>query len=166
MGTRSGDLDPGAVLYLLQLQRMSAADLNTLVNRWAVLLGVSGRGAAMRDLLAREAEDRHAAEAVALVCYQARRLVGALAAVLGGLDTLIVTGGIGGHAAPVRERICTGREFLGIRLDPRRNVDHAPIISHDSARVTVRVMKVDEGLMIARQTCRLIAQRGAHGVSV
>jgi acetate kinase len=119
-GTRSGDLDPGVVLYLLQLQRMSAAHLNTLVNRRAVLLGVSGRGADMRDLLAREAEDRHAAEAVALVCYQARRFVGALAAVLGGLDTLIVTGWIGGHAAPVRERICAGREFLGIRLDPRR----------------------------------------------
>ena len=76
------------------------------------------------------------------------------------------TGGIGEHAAPVRERICAGLEFLGIRLDPRRNVDHAPFISHDSARATVRVMKADEGLMIARQTDRLIAQRGAHDVSV
>ena len=125
MGTRPGDLDPGVLLYLLTERRMTPAALNELVNRQAGLLGVSGISADMRDLLERESADGHAAEAVALFCYQARKYLGALAAVLGGLDTLVFTGGIGEHAASVRLRICEGLEFLGIRTGPDRNATHA-----------------------------------------
>jgi acetate kinase len=158
MGTRCGDLDPGVLLYLLQAQGMDPAALNELVNRQAGLLGVSGSSADMHDLLDREPTDPHAAEAIELFCYQARKFLGALSAVLGGLETLIFTGGIGEHAAAVRQRICTGLDFLGIQLDPRRNEVHGPIISHDGSPVTVRVMRTDEDRMIARHTYRLVAR--------
>lgn len=160
MGTRPGDLDPGVLLYLSAERGMAPAALNELVNRRAGLLGVSGISADMRDLLEREATDGHAAEAVALFCYQARKHLGALAAVMGGLDTLVFNGGIGEHAAAVRRRIAEGLEFLGIRIDPRRNEAHAPVISPDGSSVTVRVMKTDEELMIARHTRELIEESG------
>jgi acetate kinase len=157
MSTRSGDLDPGVLLYLLQSQGMDPAALNRLVNRQAGLLGISAISADMRDLLDKESTDPRAAEAIALFCYQARKFLGALSAALGGLDTLIFTGGIGEHAAPIRQRICADMAFLGIQLEPRRNEAHAAIISRDGSPVTVRVMKTNEDLMIARHTYRLIA---------
>jgi acetate kinase len=106
----------------------------------------------MRDLLARESANAPAAEAIALFCSQARKYLGALVAALGGLDTLLFTGGIGEHAASVRLWICEGLEFLGIRLDPRGNEAHAPVIAWHSSAVTVRVMQTDEDLMSARHT--------------
>lgn len=157
MGTRSGDLDPGVLLYLLAERGMTPAALNELVNRQAGLLGVSGTSADMRDLLEKEATDRHAAEAVALFCYSAKKYLAGLAAVLGGLDTLVFTGGIGEHAAPVRQRIGDGLEFLGVRLDPQRNEAHAAVISPQGSSATVRVMKTDEDLMIARHTRKLMS---------
>jgi acetate kinase len=157
MGTRSGDLDPGVLVHLLEAQGTSPAALNRLVNHEAGLLGVSGLGADMRDLLSKEANDPRAADAIALFCYLARKSVGALAAVLGGLDTLIFTAGIGEHAAPVRERICHGLEFLDLELDAERNDRHAPIISRDGSRVVVRVMQTDEDLMIARHVRHLLS---------
>lgn len=155
MGTRSGDLDPGVLLYLLQAQGMDAARVNQLVNHQAGLLGVSGTSADMRDLLSREATDPCAAEAIALFCYQARKFVGALAAALGGVETLIFTGGMGERSATIRQRICAGLEFLGITLHTQRNEAHAPIIS-DGGNVVVRVMKTNEDLMIARHTYHLL----------
>src|SRR5215217_6936209 len=125
MGTRSGDLDPGVPLFLLEERGMSPTEVSDLLNKQAGLLGVSGTSADMRDLLEREPEDGRAAEAVALFCYQAKKFLGALAAALGGLDALVFTGGIGEHSAPVRERICEGLGFLGIRLDADRNAAHA-----------------------------------------
>ncbi|MBM2811045.1 MAG: acetate kinase, partial [Chloroflexi bacterium] len=166
MSTRSGDLDPGVLLYLLEFQRMSPVAINTLVNQQAGLLGVSEISGDMRDLLERESADPRAAEAIELFCYQAKKFLGALAAVLGGLDTLVFTGGIGEHAAPVRQSICAGLEFLGIDLDLDRNAAHAPVISHDGSRAVVRVMETDEDLMIARHTHRLIGPRGASDVSI
>ena len=118
MGTRSGDLDPGVLIHLLRSRRMEVDVLDALVNEESGLLGVSGTTSDMRDLLAREGEDRRAAEAVDLFCYVAKKHLGALVAALGGLDTLVFTGGIGEHAAPVRERICAGLGFLGVALDP------------------------------------------------
>lgn len=163
MGTRSGDLDPGVLLYLLQEQGLTPDELSALVNRESGLLGVSGSSADMRDLLEGESRDRDAAEAVALFCYQARKFLGALAAALGGLDTLVFTGGIGEHAAPIRERICAHLAFLGIALVPERNDAHAAVISSDDGRVTVRVMKTNEDLMIARHTACLLKQgEGTH----
>ena len=120
----------------------------------------------MRDLLARESTDGGAGEAVGSFCYAAKKSIGALAAVLGGLDTLVFTGGIGEAAAPVRERICAGLDFLGITLDPDRNLAHAPVISREGGAVTVRVLRTDEDLMIARHTARLIARKGAPDVSL
>jgi acetate kinase len=158
MGTRSGDLDPGVPLFLLEERGMSPTEVSDIVNKRAGLLGVSGTSADMRDLLDRQAYDGRAAEAVGLFCYQAKKFLGALAAALGGLDALLFTGGIGEHAAPVRERICEGLGFLGIRLDADRNAAHAPIISSEAAAVTVRVVPTDEDLMVARHTRRLIEQ--------
>src|SRR6185437_10924796 len=158
MGTRSGDISPGVLLYLLAEREMTPARLNVLLNRQSGLLGVSGISADMRDLLERESADAHAAEAVALFCYQARKYLGALAAVLGSLDTVVFTGGIGERAAAVRLRICDGLEFLGIRIDPHRNEAHAPVISREGGAATVRVMKTDEDLMIARHTRELISE--------
>jgi acetate kinase len=157
MGTRSGDLDPGVLVHLLQGQGMIPSALNRLVNHEAGLLGVSGLSADMRDLLDREPSDPHAADAVGLFCYLAQKSVGALVAALGGLDTLIFTAGIGEHSAPVRERICHGLEFFGVELDASRNARHAPIISRDGSRVVIRVMKTDEDLMIARHVRHLLS---------
>jgi len=156
MGTRSGDLDPSVPLFLLKGR--SLTEVSDLLNKQAGLLGVSGTSADMRDLLGRETDDGRAAEAVALFCYQAKKFLGALAAALGGLDALVFTGGIGEHSATVRERICDGLEFLGIRLDPDRNAAHARVISSDDATVRVRVVPTDEDLMVARHTRRLIEQ--------
>jgi acetate kinase len=159
MGTRSGDLDPSVPLFLLKERGLTPTEVSDLVNKQAGLLGVSETSADMRDLLDREAYDGRAAEAVALFCYQAKKFLGALAAALGGLDALVFTGGIGEHAAPVRERVCENLGFLGIRLDPERNAAHAPVISSDAAAVTVRVVPTDEDLMVARHTRRLIEQQ-------
>jgi acetate kinase len=120
---------------------------------------VSGLSGDMRDLLGKESTDPRAADAIALFCYLARKFVGALAAVLGGLDTLVFTAGIGEHAAPIRQRICAGFEFLGLELDVERNASHAPIISRDGSGVVVRVMRTDEDLMIARHVRHLLSTR-------
>ena len=156
MGTRSGDLDPGVLLHLLHDGTSSEA-LDRLVHHEAGLLGVSGVSGDMRDLLDQESTAPRAADAVALFCYVARKFLGGLVAVLGGLDTLVFTAGIGEHAVPVRERICAGLECFGVDLDPERNAKHAPIISRDGSRAVVRVMTTDEDLMIARHVRRLLS---------
>jgi acetate kinase len=158
MGTRSGDLDPSVPLFLLEERGLSPTEVSDLLNKQAGLLGVSGTSADMRDLLNREPDDTRAAEAVALFCYQTKKFLGALVAALGGLDALVFTGGIGEHAATVRERICEGLGFIGIQLDPDRNAVHAPVISSDNASVTVLIVPTDEDLMVARHTRRLIEQ--------
>ena len=163
MGTRSGDLDPGVLLYLLEEKELSPPEIGELVNRQAGLLGVSETSADMRDLLSREASDPRAAEAVALFCYQAKKFLGALAAALGGLDTLVFTGGIGEHSAAVRWRICEGLEFLGLRLDESRNAEHAPVVSREGGPVTVRMMPTDENLIIARHTRLLVEPTTQEG---
>ena len=154
MSTRSGDLDPGLHWYLARTQGLDAKGFSKMVNFESGLLGVSETSSDMRDLLAEENEDVRAAEAVAMFCYQVKKWVGSFAAVLGGLDTLVFAGGIGENAPPVRARICDGLGFLGIELDESRNAETAEVISTDTSRVTVRVMKTDEELMIARSVCR------------
>ena len=116
----------------------------------------------MRDLIERQAEDVRADEAVELFCYQARKGIGAFAAALGGLDTLVFAGGIGENAAEVRARICGGLRFLGIELDEAANAVHAPVISTAAAGVTVRVIHTNEELMIARAALRLVKE-STHG---
>ena len=157
MSTRSGDLDPGLIWYLARTEQMSAARFNEMVNFHSGLLGVSETSSDMRDLLEHEAEDVRAAEAVSLFCYQVKKWIGAFAAALGGLDTLVFAGGIGENAAPVRARICNGLEFLGIELEEKRNAANAGVISAASSRVAVRVMRTDEELMIAKTVCRVLS---------
>ena len=156
MSTRTGDLDPGVVYFLARTERMTAAQFQQMVSHESGLLGVSGTSADVRDLLAREASDARAAEAVALFCYQAKKWIGSFAAALGGLDTLVFAGGIGENAPVIRERICDGLGFLGIELDQQRNAKNAPLISPDTGRVKVRVIRTDEDLMIARSVVRVL----------
>ncbi|MEJ2011500.1 MAG: acetate/propionate family kinase [Anaerolineales bacterium] len=156
MGTRPGDLDPGAVLALMRRPGAEPSTLNTLINKQSGLLGLSGSTPDMQDLLQRKADDQHAAEAVEVFCYQARKYLGAMIAALGGLDTLVFTAGIGENAVYVRARICEAMEFAGISLDPERNQKNAAIISPPESPVTVRVMHTDEDLMIARHTFDLL----------
>ena len=168
MSTRSGDLDPGILLYLLrahfteQLEKMinresglrGAEQLEKMINRESGLLGVSGISSDMKALLEQREKDPSAAQAVQMFCYGIRKFIGAYAAVLGGLDTLVFTGGIGERAAPVREEICQGLEFLGIQLSPEQNAKHAAVISAPGSKCTVRVIATDEDLMIARHTAK------------
>jgi acetate kinase len=156
MSTRSGDIDPALACFLAGTEAMSAEQFQHMVNHQSGLLGVSGLSPDMRDLLAAEAHDPAAAEAVALFCYQARKWIGAYAAVLGGVDALVFTGGIGENAAEVRLRICAGLGFLGIELDEARNQQAAGVISSDASRVSVRIVRTDEEVMIARSLQRAL----------
>jgi acetate kinase len=155
MGTRSGDLDPGVILYLLR-RGASEQQLENLLDHESGLLGVSGLTSDMRSLI--ENRDRHAgaASAVEMFCYQARKFIGAYAAVLGGLDTLVFTAGIGERSSEVRSEICRGLDFLGVALDGGANDHHAEVISRAGSSCTVRVVATDEDLMIARHTERVI----------
>lgn len=157
MATRTGDLDPGLVTWLMRHERAGADRIDEIVTRESGLVGVSETSSDMRDLLAREAGDPRAADAVALFCYQAKKWIGALAAALGGLDTLVFTAGIGENAAPVRARICEGLEFLGIRLDLARNAAGADVISAEGSPATVRVIRTDEELTMVRELQRVSA---------
>lgn len=156
MSTRSGDLDPGLMAYLASSEKMNAQQFNEMVNTKSGLLGMSETSSDMRDLLERETQDVRAAEAVALFCYQIRKWIGAFAAALGGLDTLVFAGGIGENAPLVRARICAELGFLGIELDPLRNAKNAALISPDDGRVSVRVIHTDEALMIARSVAHVL----------
>lgn len=164
MSTRSGDLDPGVLVYLLREKGLDASALNRMVNKESGLLGASGTSSSMKELLDKESSDSQAAAAVDLFCYQAKKFVGALTAALGGLDTLIFTGGIGENSPVVRERICKDLEFLGINVDRDHNLKNSPVISRDRGPVAIRVMKTNEELMIARHTYALIMRGGStHG---
>jgi acetate kinase len=156
MSTRSGDLDPGLVWYLVRTEKMSARQFNEMVNFQSGLLGVSETSSDMHDLLALEAGDVRAAEAVALFCYQVKKWIGAFAAALGGMDTLVFAGGIGENAPIVRARICDGLEFLGIEVDEKRNAANEGVISAAAGRVAVRVVRTDEERIIAETVCRVL----------
>jgi acetate kinase len=158
MGTRSGDVDPGLMCYLMQSEGLTIGQFSQLINRESGLLGLSETSADMRDLLVHEADDVRAAEAVASYCYQARKWIGAYAAVLNGLDTLVFTGGIGENATPVRARVCAGIGFLGVALDAERNTASAEVISTVASAVEVRVIHTDEEWMIATTTCQILQQ--------
>ena len=155
MSTRTGDLDPGVLLYLLRAG-YSAEKLAQLLDHQSGLLGVSGISSDMKTLLEKRSADPAAAKAVEMFCYGVRKFIGAYAAILGGLDLLVFTGGIGERAAAVREEICRDLEFLGINLDPQANKQHAALISAPNSKCKVRVVPTDEDLMIARHTWKLM----------
>lgn len=150
MSTRSGDVDPGALLYLLEQKKVVAKELDTILNKKSGLLGVSAKSGDMRVLLDEMQTDPRAEEAVDLFCYRVKKYIGAYAAVLGGLDLLVFAGGIGEHAPAVRERICDGLDFLGVRLDDPGNDANEALISGPQSRVKVRVINTNEDLMIVR----------------
>jgi acetate kinase len=156
MSSRSGDLDPGVLGFLLRSEHLSAQQLQTLVNHQSGLLGVSESSGDIRDLLQRENRDARAREALDLFCYQAKKWIGSFSAALGGLDTLVFAGGIGENSAPIRARICAGLDFLGVKIDAARNAKHAGVISAPGAAATVRVIRTDEESVIASATAQVL----------
>jgi acetate kinase len=164
MSTRSGDLDPGLLSYLSRTEGMTVEQFHTMVNQQSGLLGVSETSSDLRDLLASESNDPRAAEAVALFCYQTKKWIGSFAAALGGLDTLVFSGGIGENSGVVRARICEGLGFLGIVLDEVRNLAGATVISREGSGVTVRVIPTDEESEIASSVHQLLHQGSGNDV--
>lgn len=155
MGERCGALDPGVILYLEQARGMDAAAIEDLLYKRSGLLGVSGLSDDMRVLLA--SADPHAGEAIELFVYRIVREVGAMASVLGGIDGLVFTAGIGEHAAQIRAQVCEGLKWLGVRIDEAANASDLPVISAPDSRVVVRVTPTDEEGMIARHTLQTIS---------
>jgi acetate kinase len=156
MSTRSGDIDPGLLWYLACTEKMSAKQFNEMVNFESGLLGVSQTSSDMHDLLEIETKDVRAAEAIALFCYQVKKWIGAFAAAMGGLDTVVFAGGIGENAPIIRARICDGLQFLGIEIEAKRNTANEAVISSAAGRVIVRVIKTDEEWMIANIVGRVV----------
>jgi acetate kinase len=156
MSTRSGDIDPGLVSFLSRSEKMSASRFDRMVNHESGLFGVSEVSSDMKELLLLESRDVRAHEAISLFCYQAKKQIGAYAAVLGGLDTLVFSGGIGENSPAVRARICDELGFLGIELGGSRNSENAGIISREGSRVTVRVIRTNEEQMIAQSVLKMI----------
>jgi acetate kinase len=155
MSSRSGDLDPGVIAYLLRERKIAPDKLSEFVFQQCGLKGVSGLSSDIRDLLAARETNPHAKMAVDLFCYQARKSLGALVAVLDGVDTIIFTGGIGENASFPRANICEGLRHLGLEIDARHNEQNQEIISSPASRVIVRVIRTNEELVIARHTARL-----------
>jgi acetate kinase len=156
MSTRSGDIDPGVVTFLMRMENMTEAQFHHMINHESGLLGVSDESSDVRDLLEKEGGNQGAADAIALFCYQVKKQIGAYAAALGGLDTLVFAGGIGENSAVIRKRICEGLNFLGIELDQHHNTNNAQLISAETSRVKVAVIPTDEELMIARSVARIL----------
>lgn len=159
MSSRSGDLDPGLALYLAKSEGLGPEQFNAMVNFRSGLLGISEISADMKQLLEREEQDSRAKEAVDIFCYQVKKSIGGLAAGLGGLDTLVFSGGMGEKAPKIRTRICDGLEFLGIKLEPERNSRNDAVISADDSRVTVRVIHTDEASTIAEGVLEIVSTK-------
>jgi len=156
MSTRTGDIDPGVAAYLMRSENLNAEQFSHLINFESGLLGISGTSADMRELLKLQDSDSRAHEAVELFCYQIQKWIGSYFVVLGGLDTIVFSGGIGEHSPEIRSQICDGLVCLGIELDEIKNMNNEPIISTSTSRVCVRVIKTNEELMMARMACRII----------
>ncbi len=159
MGTRSGDLDPGVLLYLMNEKGYTGERIERLVNDSAGLMGVSGTSPDMRTLLSRREQDPQAALAVDMFCYHVRKYIGAMTATLGGLDTLVFTGGIGEKAAPVRSAVCQGLAHLGIQLDEGRNAAHADPVSCPGSTCAVRIIPTNEDVIIARHSFMILGSQ-------
>ncbi len=159
MSTRSGDLDPGVIIYLQKEKKLNIDEINKLVNEESGLMGISGKSSDMKELLESENRNDKAALAINMFCYQAKKYLGALTSVLGGLDTLIFTGGIGENSSEIRQRICQNMDYLGITLNDEKNKGNEKIISTGKSKVTVRVMKTNEELMISRHSYGILKER-------
>ncbi|MEO7523891.1 MAG: acetate/propionate family kinase [Ferruginibacter sp.] len=150
MGTRSGDLDPGAAWYLMYNEKLNLEQFNNMINYESGLLGISGTSSDMRELINKEYTNTTAREAIEFFCYQTKKWIGSFAAVLNGVENLVFSGGIGEHVPEIRSRICDSLAFLGIELDEIKNMNNETIISTDGSKVKVYVIKTNEALMIAK----------------
>ncbi len=150
MSTRTGDLDPGVAWYLMQEENLTPKKFSHLINYESGLLGLSETYSDMRELMKIKDKDNRAKEAIELFCYQTKKWIGSFSAALGGLDILVFSGGIGEHSSEVRSKICDNLAFLGIELDEIKNRNNEPVISTEAGKVTVRVIKTNEELMIAK----------------
>jgi acetate kinase len=159
MGTRPGDLDPGLVVYLMDQEKKSAPEMEKFFSTECGMLGISETSSDMRNLLAARESDPRAAEAFDIFCMQARKHLCAMAAALGGVDTIVFSGGIGEHTPQARAAICDGLDFIGVRLDPKQNDAAAPVISTTNSNVTVRIIATDEEVVIARITHAIITNK-------
>jgi len=158
MSTRSGDLDPGVINYLMRKEHLAIDQINDMLNHESGLKGISQRSGDMQELLERENSDQHAKDAIELFCYQTRKCIGAMAAALGGLEALVFSGGIGEQSPAIRERVCMNLEFLGIQIDTERNRNNDFLISNAEAKVPVYVIPTNEEVMMARLTQQLLAR--------
>lgn len=156
MATRCGDVDPGLAWRLLREHDVSLADFNHMINHDSGLKGVSGISGDLRHLLKRELTERGAADAVAMFCYQARKLIGTMACAMEGIDTLVFAGGIGEHLPVVRARICAALAFIRIEIDDTLNNANAPLISTQASSVAVRIIATDEQVIIAEETSKFV----------
>jgi acetate kinase len=150
MGTRPGDIDPGLLVYLMRVEKLSPDEMDEFISRKCGLLGISETSYDMRDLLKYRTQDERASDAVEIFCYQAKKFLAALSAILGGLDTLVFSGGIGENSSDVRSMICSDLSYMGLAVDGSRNSTNAAVISRDDSRVTIRVIATDEEQVIAQ----------------
>ena len=162
MGTRTGDMDPGVAWYLMTAKKLTPSQFNHMVNHESGLLGISETSSDMRELLKSQKTDKRAAEAVELFCYETKKRIGSFAAVLGGLDTLVFSGGIGERSSEIRTRVCQGLHFLGIELDEEKNSKNETVISSNSSLVNVLMIPTNEELMIATSVCKILKYHIKH----
>jgi acetate kinase len=156
MSTRSGDVDPGIVSFIMKEQSLTPTQFNDVINHQSGLLGISETSPDMQDLLKMEKSDNRAAEAVEIFCYQVKKWIGSFTTVLNGLDMLVFSGGMGENAPAVRSRICDGLQCLGIELDEALNNKSEKIISKQNSQVTVYVIPTDEEWMIAKMVSEIL----------
>jgi acetate kinase len=159
MSTRSGDIDPGIVSFIMKEQSLTPTQFNDVINHQSGLLGISEISPDMQDLLKMEKSDNRAAEAVDIFCYQVKKWIGSFSAVLSGLDVLVFSGGMGENAPVIRSRICEGLQYLGIELDDELNKKSGKIISAQNSQVTVYVIPTDEEFMIAKMVSGVLSKK-------
>lgn len=159
MSSRAGDLDPGLALHLAKLEQIDMQQFHDMVNHESGLKGISNLSVNIYELLSLEKTNSHAVEAVNYFCYHTRKWICSLAGAMGGLQTLIFSGGIGENLAEIRARICENLEFIGVVIDPEKNRNNKLVISTPTSRVTVRVIKTDEECIIANHITYFLDQQ-------
>ena len=159
MGTRSGDLDPSLILYIMGKEGLTLGEANTLLNKHSGLIGISGESSDMREILAAVKDNQQRSKwAFEIFCYKIRKYIGAYAAAMGGLDAVVFTGGIGENSNEVREEVCKDLEFLGIELDELKNQNRDEIISKANSKVSVMCIPTNEELVIALDTAKIVSE--------
>jgi acetate kinase len=159
MGTRSGDLDPSLILYIMGKEGLSLHEAGTLLNKHSGLIGISGESSDMREIIASvKDEQKRSVYAFEIFCYRIKKYIGAYTAAMGGLDALVFTGGIGENAVEVREEVCRNMDYLGIKLDSLKNESREQIISDSSSKVKIFRIPTNEELVIAMDTAKIVSK--------